>query len=213
MKEDFSCSSGGAAAKEVPACGHAKNTRKKRALPVSEPVPLEFEAEKSVGKMDADGASQRKRQACKNPSDPEHLPARRTGKQPAEKNSAGVENADCPSASGDLQACPEGSGSFKGYLSRIRAAKLAADSIMECSGAGKAAVDTPNAVLELLWEMLFDRLCDSQRLEASEFNAFAGVLQKLVSARAQMVNAGPRRGGQGISRETLEKIEKQLNLM
>ena len=104
---------------------------------------------------------------------------------------------------------------FKDYLSRIRAAKLAADKFAESN---ISELDTPRASLELLWEMFFDCLCSSRQLEPSDFNTLAGVIQKLSAARSQIENSGSRRGGRGdsdggLSREVLEKIERQLKLL
>lgn len=143
---------------------------------------------------------------------------RKTRKQSILEKSSVAQDLNSESCASDLQDCSEASGHFKKYLSRIRAAKLASDKILGIVGAENTPIDTPSATLELLWEMLFDRLCSSQSLEPSEFNTFAGVLQKLSSAGAQIENAKSRRGGRdfsemGLSPETLEKIESQLNLM
>jgi len=102
------------------------------------------------------------------------------------------------------------SGEFIAHLERIKLAKSEAD-----SAARSVAVDAPRACVAIVWEMVFDRLCSSSDLSLSDFNTFAGVIQKLAAARVSPLENGAKTSASAtaLSEETIRKIEEQLKLL
>ena len=103
------------------------------------------------------------------------------------------------------------SAGFASHVARIREAKERSDAL-----ARALPLDARSASVALLWEMVFDALCSRESLDLAEFNAFAGAVQKLSSARLK--DAVPEREERGsgapeISEETIAKIEEQLKLL
>ena len=67
---------------------------------------------------------------------------------------------------------------FSAHLERIRRAKAEADAV-----APNEPLDARDASIALLWEIVFDTLCNSSELCVSDFNTVAGIIQKLASAK------------------------------
>ena len=103
---------------------------------------------------------------------------------------------------------------FSDHLERIKSAKQECDNLTYCE-----LLDARSASVALLWEIIFDTLCNSTELDISDFNTIAGIIQKLASAKVQtshateIVDANVSPESCGISAETLAKIEQQLKLL
>ncbi len=106
----------------------------------------------------------------------------------------------------------EGKLAFSAHIERIKEAKELSDSV-----SAKIPLDTRAASVALLWEIVFDVLCNSAELDISDFNTVAGIIQKLASARVSEIPTSESRSGGitdcSISAETLAKIEEQLKLL
>ncbi len=134
-----------------------------------------------------------------------------------ETGTCGVSDGDVGSraacAAGKSRLESFGSG-FASHLKRIREAKLRADEMSR-----NAVLDTQQASMALLWEMVFDILCNCGEISLADFNALAGVVQKLSSAKprsTQTVDAGAsgeRASPKGLSEEALARIEEQLKML
>lgn len=105
-------------------------------------------------------------------------------------------------------ATPSFNADFFAHVERIKRAKAHADKL-----AGEMPLDAREASVALLWELVFDTLCNSPELSVSDFNTVAGIIQKLASAKVS--GAQTPRGGSdgGLSDETLRRIESQLKLL
>ena len=103
---------------------------------------------------------------------------------------------------------------FSEHLERIKSAKQECDNLAYCE-----LLDARSASVALLWEIIFDTLCNSTELDISDFNTIAGIIQKLASAKVQVSHANEIGATKvlsescGISPETLAKIEQQLKLL
>lgn len=97
---------------------------------------------------------------------------------------------------------------FSAHLERIRRAKAEADAV-----APREPLDARDASIALLWEIVFDTLCNSSELGVSDFNTVAGIIQKLASARVAGRGDTAPQGAAELSEETLSKIESQLKMM
>ena len=103
---------------------------------------------------------------------------------------------------------------FNEHLERIKLAKQECDSI-----ASHIPLDVRSASIALLWEIVFDTLCNSNELEISDFNTIAGIIQKLASSKVQEIPSaelGVSKVSDAmptISSEVLAKIEEQLKLL
>ncbi len=96
---------------------------------------------------------------------------------------------------------------FSKHLEQIRRAKQRSDEI--CSDA--EMLDTPSASIAAVWEIVFDRLCSTEVLETSELNTISGIIQKLSSAQTRQLV--PSQDNNGLSEDTLRKIEAKLKLL
>ena len=76
-----------------------------------------------------------------------------------------------------------------------------------------APLDARDASIALLWEIVFDTLCNSSELCVSDFNTVAGIIQKLASAKVAGRAENAPQGTAELSEETLSKIESQLKMM
>ena len=102
---------------------------------------------------------------------------------------------------------------FDEHLERIKLAKQQCDEF-----ALNTSLDVRSASVALLWEIVFDTLCNCADLEISDFNTIAGIIQKLASARVQDIPTSTcEQVGTNsevvISPEILAKIEQQLKLL
>ena len=61
---------------------------------------------------------------------------------------------------------------FSAHLERIRRAKAEADAV-----APNEPLDARDASIALLWEIVFDTLCNSSELCVSDFNTVAGIIR------------------------------------
>ena len=102
---------------------------------------------------------------------------------------------------------------FGEHLKLIKAAKAAADSI--ASQAKPEPMNAAEASVAILWEMIFDYLCNAKDFTAGELGSISGVVQKLASVARSGLGVAERRqsGGTSISLEALEKIEEKLRLL
>ena len=96
---------------------------------------------------------------------------------------------------------------FSKHLEQIRRAKERSDEI--CSSI--EILDTQSASIAAIWEIIFDRLCSGDNLETSELNTISGIIQKLSSAQLRQPTSMQR--CEGLSSDTLKKIEAQLKLL
>ncbi len=127
------------------------------------------------------------------------------------KKAAPKKRAPAQKKSGAAPSPTFASPTFASHVARIREAKERSDAL-----ARALPLDARAASVALLWEMVFDALCSRESLDLAEFNAFAGAVQKLSSARLK--DAVPEREERGpgapeISEETIAKIEEQLKLL
>lgn len=97
---------------------------------------------------------------------------------------------------------------FSAHLERIRRAKAEADAV-----APNEPLDARDASIALLWEIVFDTLCNSSELCVSDFNTVAGIIQKLASAKVAGRAENAPQPSADLSEETLSKIESQLKMM
>ena len=103
---------------------------------------------------------------------------------------------------------------FSEHLERIKSAKQQCDML-----AINSPLDVRSASITLLWEIVFDTLCNHNELEISDFNTIAGIIQKLASSRVQEIPSASAEQSQNansdfsISPEILAKIEQQLKLL
>ncbi len=103
--------------------------------------------------------------------------------------------------------------SFAEHIERIKSAKSLSDSVVS-----RVPLNARAASVALLWEIVFDILCNSSELDISDFNTVAGIIQKLASSRvseiptSDFVRVSDNRDI-GLSPETLAKIEEQLKLL
>ena len=105
-------------------------------------------------------------------------------------------------------AVPSFNADFFAHVERIKRAKAQADKL-----ADETPLDAREASVALLWELVFDTLCNSPELSVSDFNTVAGIIQKLASAKVSGSQT-PRGGVEcGLSEETLRRIESQLKLL
>ena len=109
---------------------------------------------------------------------------------------------------------PKKAAALEGQIERIgRAKELSGELISESVDVAK----TPQAVLDMAWEIVFDFFLRARResVDVSELNTLAGVVQKLVSSSGSLASSAqraPRRGG-GLSEEALGEIERRLKLL
>ena len=103
---------------------------------------------------------------------------------------------------------PKTGADFSAHLERIRRAKAEADAV-----APHEPLDARDASIALLWEIVFDTLCNSSDLCVSDFNTVAGIIQKLASAKVAGRAESAPNGGVELTEETLSKIESQLKMM
>ncbi len=105
---------------------------------------------------------------------------------------------------------------FAEHVGRIEVAKSAAIS----AAAAVSGSDPDEASVRALWQLVFEYLCASPEMEVADFNTLAGVMQKLAAARVQI--AASKEKGKGAARrisesgspgETIEEIERRLNLL
>lgn len=122
--------------------------------------------------------------------------------QPSAASKRGVRVRAQSSAAPSFNAC------FFAHVERIKRAKAQADKL-----ADETPLDAREASVALLWEFVFDTLCNSPELSVSDFNTVAGIIQKLASAKVS--GSQTQRGGAdcGLSEETLRRIESQLKLL
>lgn len=106
------------------------------------------------------------------------------------------------------KALPKAGADFSAHLERIRHAKAEADAV-----APHEPLDARDASIALLWEIVFDTLCNSSDLCVSDFNTVAGIIQKLASAKVAGRAESAPNGGVELTEETLSKIESQLKMM
>ena len=103
---------------------------------------------------------------------------------------------------------------FDEHLERIKLAKQQCDEI-----ALNTPLDVRSASVALLWEIVFDTLCNRAELDISDFNTIAGIIQKLASSRVQDIptshyeQSKDANSDVAISPEILAKIEQQLKLL
>lgn len=103
---------------------------------------------------------------------------------------------------------------FSEHLERIKSTKQQCDML-----AINSPLDVRSASITLLWEIVFDTLCNHNELEISDFNTIAGIIQKLASSRVQEIPSASAEQSQNtnsdfsISPEILAKIEQQLKLL
>lgn len=125
---------------------------------------------------------------------------------------------------------------FKKHLDRIRTAKQEADQMLELLSPGHNAAE---AVLGIAWELLFDLVCQHDSIELSELNTLSAVIHKLISGNTQLKSlelkmredtrkeiefqnkkreiektlSEIQSKNNGITQDTLQKIESQLKLL
>ncbi len=103
--------------------------------------------------------------------------------------------------------------SFASHIERIKEAKSLSDSVI-----ASVPLNARAASVALLWEIVFDILCNSSELDISDFNTVAGIIQKLASSRVSEIpsidSVRPSENRDVVlSPETLAKIEEQLKLL
>lgn len=128
-------------------------------------------------------------------------------------DSAGCDasSARCDSPANSAAAVSKG-GALEAQILRIKQAKSNAEEI--CRG----RVDAASASVDILFEMLFDYLCNTPDIGASEMGTLSSVVQRLVSSRSQLANMDIKASGQAchsgaISEETIKNIESALKLL
>lgn len=118
--------------------------------------------------------------------------------------------ARCDSPSNSAAAVSKG-GALEAQILRIKQAKSNAEEI--CRG----RVDAASASVDILFEMLFDYLCNTPDIGASEMGTLSSVVQRLVSSRSQLANMDVKASqachSGAISEETVKNIESALKLL
>ena len=98
---------------------------------------------------------------------------------------------------------------FAGHLKSLaKARKKTAELIGEKIQNG----DTPGAVLDLAWEIVFDHFCADEGLGVAELNTLAGVVHKLVSSGSSM-KPKKKPAGSGLDENSIREIERRLGML
>lgn len=72
---------------------------------------------------------------------------------------------------------------FRQHLDRIRQAKREADAMLEVCSPGHNAAE---AVLGILWEVLFDHMCHTDAFDLDELNTLSTIIHKLMAGNTQL---------------------------
>lgn len=154
------------------------------------------------------------RKAASPEKDEMHSPMKTEGRalNAGAPDSAGCDasSARCDSPANSAAAVSKG-GALEAQILRIKQAKSNAEEI--CRG----RVDAASASVDILFEMLFDYLCNTPDIGASEMGTLSSVVQRLVSSRSQLANmdikASQACHSGAISEETIKNIESALKLL
>ncbi len=106
--------------------------------------------------------------------------------------------------------------SLRRHINRIKKAKRNAEKIFS-----KTNMDTAEASIEILWEMIFDYLCSNTNLSSADMTSMSSVVQRLASSRIQLANFEAKRvdliadseKSSELSLQVIEKIEEALKLL
>lgn len=134
----------------------------------------------------------------------------------AEKKKTSAKKVSAKKSAGGTDGTAEKTSGFKSHLERIKRAKLEADKLVP-----QISLDAKSASVQLLWEIVFDTLCNASELSVADCNTLAGVMQKLSSAKISDSAAARSPDAFGVGsegkiefgEETLAKIEAQLKML
>lgn len=119
----------------------------------------------------------------------------------AEKKKTSAKKVSAKKSAGGTDGTAEKTSGFKSHLERIKSAKLEADKLVP-----QISLDAKSASVQLLWEIVFDTLCNAPELSVADCNTLA-------AARSPDAFGVGSEGKIEFDEETLAKIEAQLKML